>query len=167
MTIIVQHFKDNMPSGCQVQGNLHGENCVVLMEDAEFSHVSISCDKHPSAKDNNLRRGDFLVAVDLNGAKGLIIPLELKSGDLKVGHAARQLQATADLARKHIPNVNNIILMPIAASGSMNNAHHKKIELRRIRIKLANHKEPIRQIKCGANLARIIKSFKKRIKGKR
>ena len=86
-----------------------------------------------------------------------MVPLELKSGGIRVGTVSSQLQAGARIAERIVPGASSIRFVPVAASGGK--LHRRQInDLARPAngVPFRGERYSIRLIRCGEPLSRAL-----------
>ena len=141
----LEQIRSQVPSTCFVD-KCEKEQCSVSMQGMPDSRLIIDCDKSDFPLSQNQVRCDYLVAVVFPENQNFVIPLEFKSGKIK--KEGRQLQAGADYVQEIISSSHfRPRLKPILACKKV--GKHKRIEIRKQRIRFFEKEEPIELIRCG------------------
>ncbi len=152
MTQLVEKIVSEVPCDCLVKGKLTKSGCDVLMNEVPTHSVVIDLDKHPCFEGNNRTHCDYImVATDL-GDLNIIVPLELKKGDLDPSDALKQLQAGADFAMRFITAKEKVEFLPYAASGNTRKLRKEGKKVSDYKIKVRGKLIPLRRIECGEAL---------------
>ena len=127
---------------CLVDGIDKG-GCGVLLPDAPPARAVVNLDADGSPLGPASVRCDYLFFADPN----LVVPIEIKNSEPNVVHAAKQLQAGADVADRLLPRGREIVCRPVLVSKSLR--RRKQIDLRKAVVEFRKRKERVRRIACG------------------
>ena len=151
---LVKKLTKKVPPGCLSRG-CERDGCSISMDGTPSSHliIDLDCDELGITDET---RCDYVVVFEEDSTT-CVVPIELKGGGVSsVTHVIEQLEGGTALVAGLLIQDGISRFVPVLA--------HKKqihrrdlIRLRKKKIKLHNHKEMIRTVKCGNKLADVIK----------
>ena len=147
MNGIVARFKKDIPSACQTS-KCDKDGCSVSLKDAPRFRAIVDMD----CKELTIRgsRCDYLFVVEDQGHTW-VVPIELKSGGIKVPKVREQLQGGAKFAQRLLVKGDQFNFVPVLAHGKP--IHPLDLDrLRAIRINLQGKRQQPRLIRCGDRL---------------
>ena len=148
-TSLVQEVISNTPLDCHANICKGGE-CSVSMEDAPSPFMLLDMDCATLPIDKTANRCDFIFISD---AGNWVVPIELKEGNPRVAHLARQLQKGAEFADQVVPDDTDVQFLAVAAFGGK--LH--RMDARRLRnpiyqIQFRGRYATIEMLACGQAL---------------
>ena len=157
MTSPLERLDARIDSGCLVE-ECSRPGCAVGLEGIPDPYRLIDLDHPDSPARANAARCDYLfIGEDDRGARLHVVPLELKSGGIRVGTVSSQLRAGARIAERIVPGASSIRFVPVAASGGK--LHRRRIDdlARRVNgVPFRGERYSIRLIRCGEPLSRAL-----------
>ena len=150
MTNLVRRIRENLPDECFATGRLRKKGCSVSLRDAPVPSITIDMDKPQAPGGQSDTRCDYIF---IGGSDDvLLIPLELKKGELDASDIVKQLQAGADIAATRIiPEGEGVQFLPVAVCGGK----FHRAEIRRLsqsKIRFNNQNANVRLLRCGQRL---------------
>ena len=114
MTGLVEAVRRKTKDSCIEDGPLRRKDCEVSLENAPRPRVVIDFDKPGSPLAEGRTRCEYLFVADRDGGCGWVVPMEFKSGKMRVSKVAEQLRAGARVAERLVPKQNPISFRPVA-----------------------------------------------------
>ena len=157
MTGLVDMIRGELNERCLVtRVKKHG--CKVVMTGAPQPRRIVDFDKldEPPLLPHTTRCDYLLIAESSDGC-GWVVPLELKRGRLEANQVVGQLQAGASEAEKLVPQDEACRFRPVAAVGNVPKSERQKLKEKANKIGFHGHEEPVRLMRCGAELAKVLR----------
>ena len=154
MTSPLEHVDEIVDPGCLAE-TCDKQGCTVELEGTPNPSRLIDMDHCRSPAGRNAKRCDYLFIGENDGTARLwVVPLELKSGGIRLGRVLPQLQAGARVAERIVPGSSSIRFVPVAAhDGKLNRKQIKDLANRKNGILFRNRKYRIQLMRCGDRLA--------------
>ena len=157
MTGLVEAVRRGIVDSCIEDGPLRRKDCEISLEGAPPSRVVIDFDKPGSPLSEKRRRCEYLFVADRDGGGGWVVPMEFKSGSMRVAKVAEQLQAGARVAERLVPKGNSISFRPVAVLyDSVNKKQRRDLKEQGNRVRYRGHWEPVRRLQCGDLLSDVL-----------
>lgn len=157
MTGLVEAVRREIEDSCIEDGPLRRKDCEISLESAPQSRVVIDFDKPGSPLSERRRRCEYLFVADRDGGGGWVVPVEFKSGSMRVSKVADQLQAGARVAERLVPKGNSISFRPVAVlHDSVNKQQRRDLKEKRNRVRYRGRHEPVRVLRCGDLLSDVL-----------
>lgn len=152
---LVNKLTKEVPSGC-LSKECKRDGCSISMVGTPSSHLIIDLDCHELGITNETRC-DYVVVFEEDSTT-CVVPIELKGGGVgKITHVIKQLEGGTALVAEFLSQDGVSRFVPVLAHRK--EIHRQdRIRLRKMKIKLHNHKEMIRTVKCGNKFADVIKN---------
>lgn len=134
------------------------DGCDVDMTDLPTDCVIVDVDKAFPAHELDGKRCDFVLFAERSDAPLLVAPVELKSGDVDVSEAVKQLRGGAAFAERIAQPPSDSICRPVLIHGK--GLHRaQRTALNRSKVAFRGDKRTVKTARCGGhqNLARALK----------
>ena len=150
MANLVRRIRENLPDECFVTGRLRKKGCSVSLRNAPTPSITIDMDNKKAPVRQSETKCDYIF---IGGSDDvLLIPLELKKGELDASDIVKQLQAGANIAAARIiPKRAQVQFRPVAFCGGK----FRKVETRRLsqsKIRFRGKHFDIKLSRCGSPL---------------
>ena len=152
MPNLVRRIRENLPDECFVTGRLRKKGCSVSLRDAPTPSITIDMDNKKAPVRQSETKCDYIF---IGGSDDvLLIPLELKKGELDASDIVKQLQAGADIAAARIiPEGEGVQFLPVAVcGGKVHPAQRRQLLQSFSNIRFKGKSSNIRLLKCGQRL---------------
>lgn len=126
--------------------------CGISLEGMPSSRLIIDFDKPCSPLGKKEKRCDYLLVAE-DDSKGLVAPLELKSGGYKAGEVLEQLRAGTRAAENLVPEKMKVRFRPVLVFGKAPHKNERDKLKRTGKVNFRGDTQFIRLVKCGGNLA--------------
>ena len=157
MTGLVDAVREKIEDSCIEAGPLRRKDCEISLESAPRSRVVIDFDKPGSPLSKRRRRCEYLFVTDRDGGGGRVVPMEFKSGSMRVSKVAEQLQAGSRVAERLVPKGNSISFLPVAVLyGSVNRKQTRDLKMKGNTVRYRGRREPVRILRCGDLLSAVL-----------
>ena len=154
---LIAQVRRSIDSACISSGRIKKKGCTVVLTNVPKSRLTIDFDKPGSPLDGTKQRCDFLLVVEVTNKPDWLITLELMKGAADISKVKNQLQAGAKVAEQIIPSKFEVYFRPVLVSGSIPKLKRTSIRKKSNYVQFRSNFEPIRRIRCGANLVDVLK----------
>lgn len=155
MTDLVASAMGAFPPSCQVS-RCNKDGCSLGTSGAPPNRVVIDFDCEAIAAPGSTRCDYLVVASDDDAV--YVAPIELKSGRFKGADVAKQIQAGADIADRHLPPGGGFRFAPTLARGRGVHPQERK-QLRRMKVVMRGKRQQVIEVRCGAPLMDALRQF--------
>ncbi|MXY53202.1 MAG: hypothetical protein F4Y86_11855 [Gammaproteobacteria bacterium] len=146
----IAHLRQELPGECFAE-YCQRDGCSVSLAGAPSRHVVVDMDSDSLGISNDTRC-DYLFVSEADGLT-CVVPIEMKQGSLKAARVVVQLQAGADFANQHLPNLPGFKFVPILAHQGLPKAERNRLRERSRAVKFRKQKALAKTIRCGAPIA--------------
>lgn len=152
---LVRRVRDQVSKECLVK-RCRKEGCSVSLREAPAARLIMDCD-HPAAPlDRHRKHCDYLFFADATDGADWIIPMELKSGQVKVGTVVRQLQAGTRTVEALVPQNKEVRIRPTAVHKGIHSQQRRQLKRRPVHFR--GRSVIVRLLPCGARLVQVLTS---------
>lgn len=152
MTGIVEAVRNKANRKCFELRKCRKDGCGISLEGMPSSRLIIDFDKPCSPLGKKEKRCDYLLVAD-DDSKGLVVPLELKSGRYKAGGVLEQLRAGTRAAESLVPEKAKVRFRPVLVFGKAPHKNEREKLKRTGKVSFRGDTQFIRLIECGGKLA--------------
>lgn len=154
---LIAQVRRNIKSTCISSSSIKKDGCKVVLTNIPEPRLTIDFDKPGSPLDEGQQRCDYLLVAEVTNKPGWVVPLELKKGAANISKVKDQLQAGAKAAEQIVPSNLEVYFRPVLVCGSIPKLKRTAIKKKSNFVQFRSNSEPIRRIRCDANLADVLK----------
>ena len=152
---LVRTVRDQVPETCLVN-RCRKKSCSISLREMPAARLVIDCDHRDAPLDRNRRHCDYLFFADATDGADWIIPMELKSGQVKVGTVVHQLQAGTRTVEALVPQNKEVRIRPTAVHKGIHSQQRKQLKRRPVHFR--GRSVIVRLLPCGARLVQVLTS---------